>query len=138
MSKRLSLIENRKNKKWEKQQYVTAKDIDDFEHLIYNNLDVKERLVSEFITVDSEWINEILKPEEEYAELSYPLDKYAVTSFGRILNIKTKKQLVLQNVTSNFYFQRHRLQDLLTQNGFIYSKKVINDYYKKYNWKTTG
>jgi len=132
------LVTNRKPRKWKRTTYITQNQIDQLEFLIYNNLPISDKLIDEKDSVDTEWFDQVMKPEEQYVELPYPNDKYLLTTFGRIFNIKSKKQLIPMNSVGNLYFQKYRFQDLFTNNGLIYSKSFIKECYLKYNWRTSG
>lgn len=124
--------------KWKKHNYVTDKDYEEAERVIYNNLS-SDKLLSSSIEDDLDWLQEIFKEDESYAFLKDDLSNYIITTFGRIINTKNKKQ-IQPNVNGNTFtivvkgtsvnFRKEFLEQ-----GWIYSGAFIKQKYEQYSWR---
>ena len=122
-----------------KQNWVTEQDVEDFESLIYNDKPILPKIKELIVEIDEEWIESVLVEDEQYRELLHPSDRYLITSFGRIFNIKSKKQIVTSCVGGRWTYLADRVNVNFNKTfvnfGWIYSRSLISQKYKEYGWK---
>jgi len=125
-------------KKWERPNYVTQDDIDQYEYLIYNDLDVKRKIDKDIPKYNFEWVDKYLVEDEEWVQMAEPLETYCITSFGRVFSSNRKRPIKPIKVRNNFYitlkgesvvFRRE-----FFKNDWTYSPSLISQKYKQYGW----
>lgn len=125
-------------KKWIKHDYVTKDDIDQFEYLIYNDLDIKRKIQRDIPSYNFDWVEEHLVEDEEYIQLEGELNSYCISSFGRIFSSRGKKTVKPMRVRNNFYVTLKNytvtFRKEFFKNDWAYSPSVILDKYEKYGW----
>lgn len=125
-------------KKWVKNNYVSQDDIDQFEYLIYNDLDITKKIQRDIPTYNFNWVDKHLVDDEEYAPLGDPLNMYCITSYGRIFSNRGKKMIKPIKIVNNFYITlkgttvTYRKEFL--NNDWAYSSFNIVNNYNKYGW----
>lgn len=125
-------------KKWERHNWVTEKDIDDYEAAIYNDLDITHLIKGDIPEVDYSFLDRIMVEDEVYAPLEGLLDDYFITTFGRIISTRRMKT-VKPNMFSNSINVSLRQEPVSLKKefirlGWIYSPSLIKEKYKQYNW----
>ena len=125
-------------KKWEKHNWVTQDDIDAYENIIYNDLNLSRAIEEDIPQLDTHFLNMVLVEDETYAVLSGKLDNYCITTYGRIINLDRRKlvqptlhinsiHVFLKGVSLSF-------KPIFKELGWIYSPSFIKEKYKQYGW----
>lgn len=132
------LLKLHQPKKWDKSEYISDEEVAEYEKLIYNDLDVVKHIKKQSQEYDDSWIKDVLKEDETYIVLQHPLDNYALTSFGRIFNIKSMRQIKL-NLTNNSFTitikgKTINVKKLFVENGWIYSGSLLRQKHDQYKW----
>jgi len=120
-----------------KKDYVDQKYIEDIQHYVYNDLDLKE-LYPEEEKIDKERLKQILKPGEKWAKLNLGIDGVVLTSFGRAINVDKIRQYSVR-ITPYYihlYIDRTRVDfpAEFKKNKWEYDLEELKDNYKKYKW----
>jgi len=121
-------------------KYVNEGYVQDIENYIYNDIPV----LSHQYYSDSqdkrnlELIKPLIRPNEEFVQLKDNLDSLIVTSFGRIINIETVRQLklMLYKGSINLYKsgEKVKIKEVFEENGWEYDVKKILKIYDKHGW----
>ena len=126
-------------KKWEKIDYVTKNDIEQYEHLIYNDLDITRKIESDIPSYDYKWVDKYLVEDEEYVQLEAPVEMYCMTSLGRVFSYRGRKQIKPMKSGSNFYITLKGktvvYRKEFFKNDWAYSPSLIEQKYNQYGWK---
>jgi hypothetical protein len=126
-------------KKWEKHNWVTQSDIDAYENIIYNDLNLYRALDKDIPKVDTPFLDMVLVEDETYAILPDNLDNYCITTYGRVINLNRKKLVQPTiHVNSMYTFLKGKnisFKTVFNELGWIYSPSFIKEKYKEYGWK---
>lgn len=134
------MIKLHQPKKWEKVKYVSDKEYDYVESLIYNdqNNQFKEYMLAKDMAISSTWIDQYLIDDEIYETCTLN-DNYFVTTYGRVFSAKRNKQLVLVQIGSKLNVgiggQNIDLSKEFVEQGWIYSRSFIIEKYEQFGWK---
>ena len=125
-------------KRFKKVKYIEY-DIDELNHIIYNNLEIP--LVKE--ETKNQWFAEKMLYKGETAKLikSGSTGYHYITDWGRVLNAKQVKELRIQDIRGRhfaFYIDggRRLLEEIMEEEGFIYDYDKIKSKYKELNIET--
>jgi hypothetical protein len=126
-------------KKWQKHNWITDNDIDDYERAIYNDLDVTPLLERDLPDIDYSFLDNLMVEDEVYSQLEGKFDNYFITTYGRIINVKTKKTikptLYPNNISILLKLQLVSFKKEFIRLGWIYSQSFILEKYKEYKWR---
>lgn len=126
-------------KKWDKIKYVTQDEVDQYEYLIYNDLNIIKKLDRDIPKYDFKWVKEYLVEDEEYKQLEGEANTYCITSFGRVFSSGRKKSVKPIKLNNNFYITLKGVSVVFRKeffkNDWTYSPSVIASNYEKYGWK---
>ena len=120
-----------------KGKYINQGYIEEIEHYLYNNLDIKPLLdVDEPKSLEA--IKEILLDGEEIKAIPVKDLQFYMTNKGRVFNVDTLRQLKPLLYSTTFYIyvsgDRINFRETMEDIGFIYDHEVISNTYKQNNW----
>ena len=128
------------NKKAKGKDYLTDKEFDEAVRRYHNGLDFtehiqyKDSIIADFIHKEA-LIEEYLEPGEEYTRLS---NSYAMTSYGRVFNLRFRRWLKPKFYNSDIYifFQNtsNKCEPVFEEMGWDYDKVEILRRYIKNDW----
>lgn len=133
------MIKLHQPKKWEKPKYISDREYDYVESLIYNdqNIRFKEYMQEREQEISATWIESFLVEDEAYAQCITD-ENYFFTTFGRIFSSKRTKQLALVQIGSKLQVGiGNKAIDLGTEfneQGWIFSRSFIIEKYEQYGW----
>lgn len=125
-------------KKWDRQDWVTQEDYEDYESIIYNDLNLLEKIEKDIPQLDLGFLDTVLIEDEAYAKIPGDHDNYYITTYGRVFNIKNYKQLApsfsKNAVSMMIKGDSIRYKRLFPNLGWIYSPSFIKQKYKENGW----
>ena len=128
--------------KWDKSKYISDDEYFELEKLIYNDKPLTKYYNKYQEEFDDTWLQQVLKEDEVYKYLESPVDNYAITTYGRVFNIKTMRQvkpsLHVNTFTVSLKDCSINFKREFIKNNWIYSPSFIKEQYKKYGWKVSG
>jgi len=123
-----------------KHNWVTEQDVEDFESLIYNDRSILPKIIENVPQIDTLWIESVLVEDEQWKVLPEPFDSYILTSFGRIFNFGSRRQIVITTIFGQWGWRNKGVQikfnKEFVENGWIFSKSLLQQKYAKYGWKS--
>ena len=127
-----------------KTKYLKQSEIEEIEHILYNDLPLLDHynVSSPVVDFDEDSFKKVLKKGEKWAWCIDPLfDEIIITSFGRVFNMVTTKQLSIRINAFNIHSWRDRnrvpVRETFELNNWDYDCVKILSLYKKYNWLHT-
>ena len=128
-------------KRWEKPKWVTDKDIDDIDRMLYNDLkDEFDEMITEGMDIqDFSWIDKLLVEDEQYSPLEEPYENYAISTYGRIFSGKRKQSVVTSSTGKRFYVMllgaSVNMNKEFAKRGWIFVPSFIREKHKQYGWR---
>lgn len=127
----------------DKQYQLTQKYLDDVYHVIYNDLP-STLLYPVSETVDrfnEDILKEILLPKEKWCRIESDSNTLAITSFGRMINTHTIRQLKPSITPNNVLFyidgKSVKSSDVFEQQGWKHDMVQIKKYFDDNKWRYT-
>ena len=127
-----------------KTKYLKQSEIEEIEHILYNDLPLLDHynVSSPVVDFDEDSFKKVLKKGEKWAWCIDPLfDEIIITSFGRVFNMVTTKQLSIRINAFNIHSWRDRnripVRETFELNNWDYDCVKILSLYKKYKWLHT-
>lgn len=124
-----------------KTKYIKQKEVEEIEHLLYNNLPLTDyyNVSDPVVQFDEDSFKKVLKEGEEYAWCLDPLlDDIIITNYGRVFNMKAVRQLSIRINHTNIHSWRSHIRipvkETFLENGWDYDCAKIMSLYKKYKW----
>ena len=127
--------------KWDKSKYISDDEYYELEKLIYNDKPLNKYYKKHEDKYDDSWLQQVLKEDEVFKYIENH-DNYVLTTYGRVFNIKTMRQvkpsLCVNSFTINLRECAVNFKKEFINNGWIYSPSFIKEQYNKHGWKITG
>ena len=127
-----------------KTKYLKQSEIEEIEHILYNDLSLLDHynVSRPVVHFDEDSFKKVLKKGEKWAWCIDPLfDEIIITSFGRVFNMVTTKQLSIRINAFNIHSWRDRnripVRETFELNNWDYDCVKILSLYKKYKWLHT-
>lgn len=134
------MIKLHQPKKWEKPKYVSDKEYDYVESLIYNDQDkqFREYMLAKDMAISATWIDQYLIDDEIYEPCTSD-ENYFITTYGRVFSSKRIKQLGMVQIGSKLQvgIGTRQFVDIakeFNEQGWIFSRAFILEKYDLYGW----
>tara|TARA_R110000868_G_scaffold147020_2_gene368173 strand:+ start:357 stop:782 length:426 start_codon:yes stop_codon:yes gene_type:complete len=125
--------------KWSKVKHISDDEYYEFERRINNGLSTDSLYDLELSDADIKWLDNTLVEDEAYTFLNSPLDNYVITTYGRVINMKSRRIIKVTFTNKQVYlFLKGISMPLRTafkDFGWIYVPSLIYSKYKEYNWR---